>query len=180
MKPMQYATILAFLVLATGMSSAVILEDFGSVAGSVNVGGPTFYASNDSKLLINEPPNATQKDIDYIGSGFENVYYSTAELNKEWYPVELNMSVEARKVINSSNTTFDLNFYYTNSSGSQPVCPQEQTIQITSSNYSVYSTTCTGNISGNVESFQYVVDGGLDTEAYVKTYGNTKVEFDSP
>lgn len=77
-------------VLVVGAGSASVLDSFGSISGTADVEGPTFYAQPDSSLMTEAPSDGNQQIYDGDGPSF--VYESDAT----WYPMEINFDVEVR------------------------------------------------------------------------------------
>jgi len=176
MSALKYLVVLAGLVLAAGMASAAYLNVYGEITGSADVEGPYFYSTNDSQLLFNKPPNASQQGMDYIGS-YQVSYYSSRDFDKEWYPVETTMHVKAKLFdSNSPETTMQVSFEYVNETGQYSVCDSFETVRVDSTSYKNYSATCKGNITGEVKNFEYVIRGTSNTEVFIKTDGLTGVE----
>lgn len=169
--------LISALVLAAGAVSGAYIHDFGQLKGEVEVTGPTFYASEGKELLINEKPDDSGQTTEYF-LGQKKVFYNTTdELDNKWYSSKVNMTVEAR-VPDGDDSTFELNLIQTNSTGSFPICDQNQEVTVDSDTDETYSASCEGDILGEVQQFDYMISSASDdNEAWVKIHGRTKVEL---
>lgn len=169
--------LLAALILAAGMSSAAILSSFGNVRGTTGVTGPNLYAADSNRLLIEGPPAESEKGV-YQLDGPGITLFSTRTIDKEWYPVKVNMITNASlKTSSSSSTTIETGLYYTNKTGGQyhQVCVG-QTSPVDSAEYETYSVSCSGQIDGPVKKFKFRIINLQSSDVNVSADGDTRVE----
>jgi hypothetical protein len=158
--------------LATGMASAAYLHSYGTVEGDVDVQGPNLVAAGADDLLISREPDESTA---YYLRSLQLHFYSSPEIDTDWYPVNATMRVEARAP--SGAADLDLSFVYSNSKRENVKVCSTQTVEVDSSSYRTYNASCSGEIKGNVESFDYYI-GNFDpsNDIYVRADGDTRIE----
>ena len=178
----KIAGILVGVLLIGIVSAGLVNYISNSVSGSVEVGGPVFYATtspgNPGSLTINEFEG---NGYTYTISGQSERIFMTNELEEmDFYAPELKLSVEARLYNGTQPKLLDLEFgyYYKFVNGiTYPFC--KVTINVTSDNLEIYSDICNGSPANSLEAFYYSIKGrGTgDVQIKVKTSDeNTKVE----
>ena len=179
MKARQKVVLTVSFVLAAGMASGTLLQDFGSAKGVAEIGGPTFYAANDSQLLINRPPNSTQQKLYYVQDS-DLEFTSDMNLQRIEKPVNATFSINAKLYDSQSpDSTLKTNLVYFNSSGRQTLCDTNRTVTVKYNATKTYTESCIGNITGDVQEFRWFIESDGYTELFLEAYGDTRIEVEA-
>lgn len=183
MKAFKLSMVLAGLLLVLGISSASVLDSFGVISGESDVEGPTFYVANGDRLVAGQNFDSGDHFTNGVLSDRETVYFDSSDLpESDWYPVELNYSIQAEIDASESDVEFadiDATLRGKKNKESYKICTGEFRVNVTEDK-KVFSDTCKGQLSTEVD--QLELEYNLITEntrvQYAAT-GDTKVEVNA-
>lgn len=166
-------------LLMISLASAGFLDYYGKIDGSADVKGPTFYASPEEKLLINEEPSthATYE----ITDGYDIVFWTEENLGGIDFNYIPKADLYIRAKVNNATPPkpLELIFGYSDTSSiMHDIC--SSTVDISTEELSDYHTYCDGSTNlQDVNKFYYKIQGRGDLSIeYSISTEDTRVEVD--
>lgn len=181
MRKLGLTFVIAGFLLMIGIVSAGVLGYYGSIEGTAEVEGPTFYASSESldsisyKLLINQEPTSLG-ETEFVDGNVK--WFITDSLGiSSFYPANYTFHIKA-KASEKGKITAQLQVLDSEGNIKEHIC--QANINVTSSKYKVYSNYCIGDeLSLNPgDRIGWIMSDGTlnDVTYHIKMDGNTRIE----
>ena len=171
------ALVFSVLLLVVGMASASVLDSFGVISGEADVDGPTFYAADNERLILEEPSGDLESDYSQVGPDPGDVeFYTSRDFGgKGWYDAEIEMYATVNKENEGKDASLEMEFEYQTEDDKWDGCKDYANFQDTNGgDYQVVEGSCKVNITGEVTNFQYVLSS--NDELGLQAQGKTRAK----
>jgi hypothetical protein len=164
-------------LLMVSLASASVLDYYGKIEGSANVKGPTFYASPNGILLINQEPSTF--DTYKITDGYAIVFWTTESLGGIDFNYIPKADLYVRVGVNNATPSkpLELIFGYSDTSDiMHTIC--SSIVDVNSIELSNHHVVCIGSSTLlGVNKFYYKMQGGGGPSVeYLISTENTRIE----